>query len=87
MASKLSVALEAIDGADLGQQFRGGHSCAAGQLEQRWGCRCGPLFELAVELDDRPGERAATSDELACEAYLQLLVATREAAADAFQVG
>jgi hypothetical protein len=83
---ELRVALEAIDRPDLGEQLRGRDGCATGQLERRWrklGCA---LLELLVELGDRAVRPAAVRHQFTCEPHLQLLLLSREPAADAFQV-
>ena len=67
MPSELSVGVEAIDRAGLGEQLRRGQRAATGQLEQSGRGLRGPLFELAVELRDDAVERATAADEVARE--------------------
>ena len=86
MARELGVGVEAFDRADLGQDLRRGDRSAAGQLEERWSrLRC-PLFELAVELDDRAGERAAAHDKFPSDPHLYLCWPAGKPAADAIKM-
>jgi hypothetical protein len=80
VAGELRLTLEAVDRSDLGEQLRSGQRSAAGQLEQRGRCLCGPPLELAVKLCDRARERATAADEFARDPDLQLLLPTTEPA-------
>jgi hypothetical protein len=59
VAGELGVAVEAADRADFGEELGCCDAAAAGEFEQRPRDRGGPLFELLVELVDRPRQRAA----------------------------
>lgn len=86
MTSKLRVAFEAADRADLGEQLRGRDSTAARQLEE---CRRDygdSSLELLVEFVDRSIERATAVHELARDPHLQLLLASCQPAADALEM-
>ena len=86
VARELGVGVEAADRTDLGQEFRRGDRAAAGQLEQRWSCAGGSLFEFTVELDDRSGQRTAANDKLSSDAHLYLSRAAGEPTADPITV-
>ena len=49
------------------------------------GAVCAHGRKLAVELADRAGQRAATADQVACDAHLHLWCAAGEPAADAIE--
>jgi hypothetical protein len=87
VAGELCVASEAVDRADLGEQFRCGDGGAAGQLEQRRRHRGDAVFEFLVEVADRPVELPDDRDEVAGEPHLQLLVASGKPARDALELG
>jgi hypothetical protein len=86
VACELCVCFEAADRADLCEQLRGRHGAAAGKLEQGRCNRCRSLFELLVELVNRPCQRAAAGDKLACDPHLDVLFSPREPAADALEL-
>src|SRR4051812_33688318 len=86
MTGELGVGLEAVDRADLGEQLGRGERTAAWQLEQRRRRPHRPLFEFAIELEDRAGERAATPDQVAGDTHLHVLLSSGEPAADAIEM-
>ncbi len=82
VAGELGVGVEAFDRADLAEQLRGAERAAAGQGKQRRRGLLDPGLELAVEGEDRAGQRAAAADELACDPHLHRLLAATQPAGD-----
>ena len=82
VACELRVAWEAVDRADLAEQLGSAERSAAGQLQQTGRDRLRACVQLAVELDDRAGERAAAGEQIACDPYLRCLLASCELASD-----
>jgi hypothetical protein len=76
VSGKLRVGVEAVNGADLGEQLRGQRS-AAGKLEEPRCELCGPPFQLAVEFGDQPRQRATAAHELTSDPGLDVLLRHR----------
>jgi len=87
VSGELRVAVKAVDGADLAEEFRGGKAAAAGHLEERWCELLGALLELAVEHGDRLVHRAAADHELASDPHLHDVGLSSELTSDTFEEG
>ena len=82
VAGELGVGGEAVDRADLAEQFRGRDGAAAGQRPQTRRHRCCSGREVAFGLSDRAGQRPAAADELPRDRRLDRLLAAGEAASE-----
>jgi hypothetical protein len=80
------VGAEAVDRAELGQQLRRGQRAATGQLEQGRRRRRGPLFQLAIELDNRARERTAAADQIARDSHPDVLLTPYKPTANAIEL-
>ncbi len=82
VASQLGVGSEAGDRADLAEQLRGAQGPAAGKLEQPWRERLRARPQFALELADRAGQAAATSEQVAGGPHLRCLLSAGELPCD-----